>query len=475
MAERTRCRVAAELLAAALLTVLAGPARAQMPCDPCAAGVVYDGPWERNAELRSAFEREIAELAAPRFTVLFPAEARRVADWTLDGARTAVEALLADPDVDLVLTIGPVASTHAILRGELPKPLVATFVFDPEAQELPLATNAVGQRVSGVPNLAYITFTGDRTNDVRRLREVAPFDHLTYLVSEPLLAAVPTLEANLRRAGVEVVRVGMSVDAALAALPPATEAVYVTPLPQLAPAEFDRLVRGLVERRLPAFSYWGRSEVERGLLASLHLDADVRRLARRAGLHVERILRGEDAGALPVDFRRNQRLTLNMATARAIGVYPDWRVMTEADVVRAAPRNVTRRLSLGSAAREAVAANLDLAAADRSLAAGRQALRAARAVLRPQVTAAGRADTIDRDRAESSFGRSRSGRRSDRSASRNSSTRRARAPGRPSRDTCRPRASRPARSCGWTSRTGRRSATSTCSARRRSSASNGRT
>ena len=317
---------------------------------------------------------------------------------------TAVEALLADPDVDLVLTVGPVGSSHAMLRGQLPKPLVATFVFDPEAQELPLATNAVGERVSGVPNLAYITFTGDRANDVRRLREVAPFDRLTYLVSDPLLAAVPVLEANLRRAGVEVVRVGTSVDAALAALPPATDAIYVTPLPQLAPAEFDRLVRGLVERRLPAFSYWGRSEVERGLLASVHLDADVRRLARRAALHVERILRGEDAGALPVDFRRNQRLTLNMATARAIGVYPDWRVMTEAEVVRAAPRNVTRRLSLASAAREAVVANLDLAAADRSVAAGRQALRAARAALRPQVTAAGRAETIDRDRAESSFG-----------------------------------------------------------------------
>ena len=393
-----------------LLAAGADAARAQMTCDPCAVGVVFDGPWERNDELRAGFEEEIAALAAPRFTIVFPAEARRVADWTLAGARAAVEALLADPGVDVVLTYGPVSSSHAIDRGGLPKPVVAAFVLDPEAQGFPLETTAAGERVSGVPNLAYVTFTGDRADEIRRLQEVAPFRRLTYLVNEALLAAVPVLETNLRLgllevgAEAEIVGVGASIDAALAALPPAGEAVYVTPLMQLPAGEFDRLVRALRERRVPAFSYWGRSEVDSGLLASLYLDTDLRRLARRVALHVQRILGGEDAGGLPVDFRRNQRLTLNMATARAIGVHPSWRVLTEAELLRNEPPNVTRRLSLASAAREAVAANLDLLAADRSVAAGRQAVRAAGAALRPQVTASGSAETIDRDRAESSFG-----------------------------------------------------------------------
>ncbi len=402
--------LACVLLALVSLAGAADPARAQMTCDPCTVGVVFDGHWERNDELRAGFEQEIAPLAAPRHTVVFPAGARRVADWTLGGARAAVEALLADPDVDIVLTYGPVSSSHAINRGALPKPVVAAFVLDPEAQGFPLETTAAGERVSGVPNLAYITFTGDRTEEIRRLQEVAPFRRLTYLANEALLAAVPVLETNLQRlaeqvgAEATIVRVGTSVDAALAALPPATEAVYVTPLTQLPPGEFDRLVQALIGRRLPAFSYWGREEVDRGLLASLYLDTDLRRLGRRVGLHVQRILAGEDAGGLPVDFRRSHRLTLNMATARAIGAHPDWRVLTEAEVLHNEPPNVARRLSLASAARAAVAANLDLAAADRSVAAGRQAVRAARAALRPQITAAAGVETIDRDRAESSFG-----------------------------------------------------------------------
>ena len=402
--------VAGVLLTVILSAAAAGSAQAQMSCDPCVVGVAFDGPWERNEEMRIGFEEEIAALAAPRFTAVFPAAARRVGDWTLEGSRTAVEALLADPEVDIVLTYGPVASSHAIGRGGLPKPVVATFVLDPEAQGFAIETTDAGERVSGVPNLAYITFTGDTTDEIRRLQEVAPFRRLTYLVNDALLAAVPVLESNLRRgmqqAGGEaaIVRVGTSVDAALAALPPTTEAVYVTPMSQLPAGEFDRLVQALIDRRVPAFSYWGRSEVDRGLLASLYLDTDMRRLGRRVALHVQRILAGEDAGSLPVDFRRNRRLTLNIATARAIGAHPSWRVMTEAELLRDQPANVARRLSLASAAREAVAANLDLAAADRSVAAGRQAVRAARAALRPQLTASSGVETIDRDRAESSFG-----------------------------------------------------------------------
>lgn len=399
------------LALAALLLVAATPAaRAQMLCDPCNVGTVLDGPWAGNAALQAEFEPETVALAGPRFTVAFPPAAQRVADWTLAGARDAVEDLLADPDVDILLTHGPVSSTHVISRGSLPKPVIALFVLDPEAQGFPIETNAAGERVTGAANLTYVALSHDRQDEIRRLREVAPFRRLTYLVGDVLLAGAPVLEENLRSAmraaggEADIVRVGATADAALAALPPAVEAVYVTPLPQLAPGEFERLVRGLTERRLPAFSYSGRSEVDQGLLASLYLDADTRRVARRVALHVRRILEGEDVGNLPVDFRRNAHLTVNMATARAIGVYPTWDVMTEAELLRDTPPVAARRLGLPDAVREALAANLDLAAANRSVAAGRQAVRGARAALLPQVSASSNIDAIDPDRAASSFG-----------------------------------------------------------------------
>ena len=400
-------------LAIVALAALAAPANAQLACAPCVIGVVLDSPWERNDELLAALEREIRDLTAPQFEVTLPAAKRRVADATLDGVGGAVDALLADPEVNLVLTAGPVATVRAAQRGSLPKPVIGAFIFDPGLQGMPVATPDTGERVSGRMNLSYVTFPNDLTEETRQLRRVVPFRRLAMLVSAPLLDAVGGFEERLQsvlarsepeRAVGEVVRVGDSATETLAAVPPGVDAVYVTPLMHLPAGEFDRLVRGLVERRLPTLSYLGRSEVDAGLLMSLYRDDDFPRLARRIAVHVQRLLRGEEARALPIDFRRDRRLTLNMATARAVGIDPDWRLLTEAELVQDAPPPATRRLSLSVAAREAVAANLDLAAEDRFVAVGRQVVRGARAARRPQVSLWGMTQQIDTDRAEASLG-----------------------------------------------------------------------
>ncbi len=70
------------------------PASAQPVCRPCVAGVVLDGPWERNDELRGLIEEEVLDLVRHEFQVSFPIGARRVGDWSLDGARDAVDQLL---------------------------------------------------------------------------------------------------------------------------------------------------------------------------------------------------------------------------------------------------------------------------------------------------------------------------------------------------------------------------------------------
>ncbi len=397
----------------AALTAPAAPARAQMACDPCVIAVVLDSPWERNDELLATFEREILTLTAPQFNVSLPEAKRRVADATPDGVRGALDALLADPEVDIVLAAGPMAAASLGQRASLPKPVIGAFVFDPALHGLPVATSAAGERVSGRPNLSYVTLPNDLTEELRQLHRVAPFARLAVLAGAPLVDAVPGYDGLLQSAlalsgpagtAGEIVRVGDSAGEALAAIPAGIEAVYVMPLMHLPPGEFDRLARGLVRRRLPTFSYLGRSEVDAGLLMSLYPGNDFPRLGRRIAVHVQRLLRGEEAGALPVDFRRDRRLTLNVATARAVGIDPDWRLLTEAELLHDAPPAAARCLSLAAAAREAVAANLDLIADDRLVAAGRQIVRGARAARRPRVALSGATQQIDLDRARGSFG-----------------------------------------------------------------------
>ena len=111
------------------------------------------------------------------------------------------------------------------------------------------------------------------------------------------------------------------------------EAVYLAPLGHLSAEERDRIFKALIRCKLPSFSHRGRWEVERGAFAGLATEGISSRLARRTALNIQRILLGEDAGTLPYAFPARERLTINMATARAIGVYPPFSVLAEAELL----------------------------------------------------------------------------------------------------------------------------------------------
>ena len=74
-----------------------------------------------------------------------------------------------------------------------------------------------------------------------------------------------------------------------------------------------------------------------------------------------------------------------MATVRAVGVWPSFRVLTEAELIHDEDKGKGRQLSLSKVVKEAVNVNLELAAADRRVAAGTGEVKEARAELLPQV------------------------------------------------------------------------------------------
>lgn len=381
-------------------------------------GVAFDGPWERNDDILQTFERETVTLLRES-GVSFPSDKRIEADWTAAGVAGVIDRLLEDPEVDYILALGVLSSNDAARRPDLGKPVIAPFVLDPELQGIPSQVRRSGSRagaderihVSGMANLSYVTLGVRVLEDVSAFRELTPFSRLTILSMQALAEASPRLAVNVRNQleplGLDVttVRVSGSVEDAIAQIPNETEAVYITPLFQLSDADFDRLVATLIERRLPTFSLWGRSEVAQGVLATLAVDLDLVRLARRVALNLHRMVRGDHAEDLPVDFQRDKRLTINMATARAIGFYPSWALLTEADLLNEARTKAARTLSLAHVIREAGDVNLDLAAADRAVDAGLQSVRQARSGLRPQVSVSSRSSFIDRDRAEAGLGR----------------------------------------------------------------------
>jgi outer membrane protein len=366
-------------------------------------GVVLDGPYVRRTGQEGLLLQEIELLASQDFEVQVPDSKRLAGSFTPASIGAALDQLLADPEVDLVVALGPVASHLAVQYRDLPKPVVAFMIIDADWQNAPREGNG-----SGVHNLNYIVTKNER--DLAGLSEVVPFTRVAILVEEALLEAMPDAVENARRDmqeyGFEPVLVGAgrSVDTILEQIPSDVDVVYITPLIQLPSDDFARLVAGITERGLPSFSWWGEFEVRAGALATRTPDDFQQRVVRRAALNIQRILLGDDAGDLPVDYPSTVRLSINMVTAQALGIRPNWKVLTEAELIGLDAVELGRELSLPGAVQEAVATNLDLLVQEQIVAAGAEQVRGAQSNWWPQISLGLDAWTLDADRAEASWG-----------------------------------------------------------------------
>ncbi|MDH3424791.1 MAG: TolC family protein, partial [Gemmatimonadota bacterium] len=365
---------------------------------------VFDGPRTANDSLVELHATEIREILRGEFDPRFPSTLTRAAEHTLASVTDVIDELLADPSVDFIVALGPLASYDLARRNELAKPSIAAFAMDPEVLGLPLI-----EGTSGVPNLSYVAQATELTRDFRAFREIVPFSTLTVLgnprwadipgIAERALAAAQALGIQL-----ETIPVDRPIEEALGQIRPDAEAVYLAPLLHLTDAEWNALVTELNRRRLPTFSMLGTVEVELGVLATMRPETFFPQVARRVALNAQQILLGAEAGSLPVFFECGERLTVNMATARAIGRFPSWQVLTEANLLNEEEEEPSRKLSLDRVAHESVEANLDLRAQDRAVSAGGEDVSLARSLLLPTVEATTTGLLIDRDRAEASFG-----------------------------------------------------------------------
>jgi outer membrane protein TolC len=330
----------------------------------------------------AAFQREIQSFFRPGEITLLPPLA---GDGTTAGITAVLERALKDSSVSVVVTLGPIGS-HLLARvSNLRKPAIAATIVDARWQGIPQQDGT-----SGVRNLAYIDESSALSGTIADFHRWIPFRRMAILLDPELLRTVPELEANarelVRSTGADAMVVPARGTAAqiLAAVPAGTDAVYLTVLPALSEPETARLIAGLTGRRLPILSHLA-NDVRAGALASYEPPEHWLRRARRVAVDLQRILAGEDAGTLPVRLVGAPRLTLNLATARAIGHSAGYSLLTEAELVGTDSLGPADSLSLADAMRRAVDANLDLKAARLEVESGAQNVRSARSNLLPYV------------------------------------------------------------------------------------------
>lgn len=401
-------------------------------CPPVAGaqtviGVVEDGPLPRPIVSPRQLEDEIRELAGDEFAVAMPADKRVDGGWTLGGVRAALHRLLDDPDVDIVITTGLISSNEAAKIENLSKPVIALIVADARLQEFPVVRSG-NDVVSGRKNFVYLARVSFGDGEGPALRQTnidesidifydaVGFRHLAVLIDRLTTESIPQLAAEKakevsERLGVRatVVPFDGSIEAAVAAIPADADGVLVGPLLRLNDQEMRDLAQRLIERRLPSFALLGRTELTHGLLmTSGGRVEDAVRYARRFALNVQRIVLGEEPGAIDVRMTEPQRLAINMQTAEAVGFYPRYAVLADAEQLFGDELDMGEPLGLNEAISEALRANLSLAAGSYDPQLAVEDRKLARSQLLPQLGVSAEAVRIDEDRANPLFQSERS-------------------------------------------------------------------
>ncbi len=344
-------------------------------------GIITDNPNQDTLIPLPLLQTEMNALMADEFTLNLPKNKQIAANGTLQGIQNAIKQQLADPEIDLIITLGLIASQEIAKTNELNKPVIAAIVLDRELQGFPYQFGT-----SGKHNLTYLTTQKSFANDLAVFHDMVGFKHLAILMNPFWLKTLPQLKTLLTQLEKQY-HIKVTVITSLDALPANTDSVYIAPM-SFSDKDMHILAKQLIAKQLPSFSSTGQHDVTLGILAALGgLPEDKIRFARRLALDVQSILLGDDPQTLNVIFETNPKLTINMQTARAIGFAPNWRYLLEASLLHAQEPNSGKKLTLHEAMQAAVNANLSLQVNELFVEIAEENVDLARANLLPQLFA----------------------------------------------------------------------------------------
>ena len=225
-----------------------------------------------------------------------------------------------DPDVDLIIVFGLVATGDMVTRPMLTKPVIAPLAPDPRLTGLP-----VEKGTSGKKNFNYLAYTGILEEDLAAFKKLAKATTIHLLVDRRLHQLLPKIDDEAEEIGrklklqLPLIKAADTASKTLERIPADAQAVFLTQTPHLPDAERKQLFAGLNARKLPTFTRAGRIGLDEGALATQTQKVDYLRVSRRAAINIERVVRGRDPAKFSVFLRRNSRLIINMQVANTIG------------------------------------------------------------------------------------------------------------------------------------------------------------
>jgi putative ABC transport system substrate-binding protein len=252
----------------------------------------------------------------------------------VEGRNVVIEARYADgqPDrvapivaevvrakVDVIVSASS-ATTHAAKAATQSIPIVMTASADALSEGLVDSLARPGGNVTGMTFLASPEIAGKQ---LQLLKEIAPAVSRVAVLSNPANRSHAAYARNLKARAVgvalQVVEVADpdQLERAFAAIVGARAGALLVLTDSMFVGLNRRIVDGAAQNRLPAL-YSQRAFVEAGGL--MCYGPSLLDMSRRAATHVDKILRGEKPGDIPVEQPSKFEMVINLKTAKALGL-----------------------------------------------------------------------------------------------------------------------------------------------------------
>ena len=279
-------------------------------------GVVQSGPRQDNQSLLDAFRDGLSALGwieGDNIVVL-----DRWAENRSEALPAIVKELIGS-GVTILVTAGTPAALAA-KRASSTIPIVLVGVDDPVPLDLVESLGQPGGNATGLS----LTSSEVIAERLQLLQELVPgLRRLAVIVRDDpgLDQKLQDIRSDAQRKGIEAVMLeattAKALELAFARLrADRSQAIYMASGP-LGPVKRARIIALAADSRLPAIYSFRIFPVEGGLMS---FAADYGDLFRRAAGFVDRILKGADPGAVPVEPPRKFDLTVNLKTAKALGL-----------------------------------------------------------------------------------------------------------------------------------------------------------
>lgn len=356
-------------------------------------------------DLSSGIQEEITALLGTEYQFTFE---QIYCDFTIDSVASALDMAYADPEVDVVIAVGILASQLMSQRPAHSKPAQAVIVIDTTLQNTPIT--AAG--TSGIDNFTYIISPFDINQNLEALYRLRPFEKLGVFGDNRLLDNVPFLQTQLggivENLGVTTQDLQYTSDPESMAEQISSDIDAILLLPRFGQPEeqnLSRLLDILNERGIPSLTLFGEPFLNLGATIGYAANDNLKRVPRRAATNLYKILKGQNPSDLAVEIETySEKLMINMASVRKAKVFPSFDLMADAQLLNMAELPAERTLNLQAAVVEALQTNLELRAAQVNPVLAQNQVRQAGSDLLPQLDVSSTFARINEAQAQSSFG-----------------------------------------------------------------------